>query len=1181
MARSLELYDVPYPSRDREDIVSLIWAKKEFRECKAESKVVNEIRVSPIYYNIQVFYQRYMTAYRSVLLYFKQSCGKTGAYKCFQSYMRQFQPGSVSKFYYFCGKSQINDFNEQVTIQFGDDQIREAFEKASSKARNGQDIVKRIHNERARLVRNKLKAEKIASMTYGKFSKIVNAMNNETVIKTFANASLFIDEVQFIKLDEDKDKKIVRDKDEAKQSRKRVQIYNAFYRVARLCPDCYVTVSTGTPNTNNINDIIYQINLLPGDDALVWTAVSERIADEMYQKYGILPPRRWNKLDLENTTQEELEEQMEELLRGRVMYATAPETDALKSYMTDETVKKLGDRFPFSPAAISRAIKDHGASFKILRDYDYEKWRDVSYDEQCHRTLATYTMSEFQSRQYLKFHDTVENVHSSARHASIFIFPSDKYAKICAAEGIEAANEATADDKDAGGLIGIKAFEHYCELKKVVLKEATGTTSYTQRVVRTIDTYKATKSFARYVSDFNNIKNSGIKIYEIIMNALNPNVGPMTVASTLVHLTCVLIGVILKVHGFEEYSPEKKNIYRQGNLSTSTKGMRYALLGADNKSVHQEILRLAGHKDNVRGEYLKLVLITPVSSTGLNIHQQEVLWILDPPFTPAQLEQSERRVLRPNSHQNSFEWAQQHWGIDNFPLYVYYMVAEPDADLAADVGVDPQENREWAIYASGAQKDKKNARIMRALKRIAVDAPANLDRNITAAMEDYSPEADYIEAAYEPYRLDRSLPLDTTTYDSYYAAKSLDIPRHQILSYFMSLPAHTASSIQDLVKAFGDKYTEVELTMYLKTMVEEQTVTGTDAFGLNVVLNENSGVFYLSREIMRISDPSLEYYSNFLPLQSSRPLESVMYDFLDPEKLENYKLDIEEAENHRDYISEYIPNAYKTKLLEDAFIAVYSTPTVPIASLRVWMRRMLIALFNLNIQLVTESGPVVVHQVNSIFNGEGSGTNYNPVDSVLRASQQLRIMNIKQGLVWTDCTKPEAELYSRMLNSRFSADLDAMYHKFADVGCIGIIVRYDAVHIRRFDVTDGLVENRGTGKNSSGFKLKSLLPLMYKASIYNTDIAYDSDIDMLRSGRTLVDSVYEGMERLNKEPIGKAVLMRASTEELNYYLDVLYRIKTDSEYSPARHLCQMLYKIGAIYTVLGEPKLTIARIGRS
>lgn len=1188
MSRLLEEYDVPYPDRDRPDIQSLIWAKTEFRECVSGPRVTEDKNVSNKYYNMQVFFQRYVFAYRSVLLYFKQSCGKTGAYKCFQEYMKTAHPESVSTFYYFCGRSQINDFNEQVSVTFGTDTAREVFEKVSGTAANGKWIVKVIINKRSTLLRNSLKNEKFSPMTYNKFRKMVDSMSNKEIIRSFGNAALFIDEVQFIKLDEDKDRSIKRDTDEQKKSRNRILVYNAFYRVARLCPDCYFIISTGTPNTNSIKDIIYQINLLPGNERLIWTRVAQSIADEMEAKYGIPQPKQWVKVDLEEKDQDRLEAQLEPILRGRVMYATAPETDAVKTYLTDDAIEKMGNHFPFAPTE-EYDVRDWGVirpgdpenntfPYDLVSDYDYKNWRRIEYNQDAYRTLSIYTMSDFQSANYLSVHNSNEKVYSDARQASIFVFPSEQYIQIVESEGIEAANIQTnygMAEGQIGGGFGQKAFNLHCVKRDIKLKEATGTTSYKQRVDRFIPSYRARRHFARYVRDLQNVKNSGIKIYEVVIHALNPKVGPMTVASTFVYITCVLIGVILKVHGFEEYNPEVKNIFRPDDLSPEMKKPRYALLGAWNKGVHQEILRLAGHKDNVRGEYLKLVMITPVSSTGLNIHNQEGLFIIDPTFTEAQLEQSERRVIRPNSHKNSFEWVKKKRGASNFSLFVFYMVAQPSIQMAEEMGIDAEENREWSMYAAMHDKDVQNARIIRALKRIAIDAQANLGRNIRPSIIDYTTESDYVETAYTPYNIDTSLAIDTSTYDSYYATGKLEIPRAKIHDYFMSLPNHSAVTIRDMVAAFEDQYTEVELMIYLKAMVEEQTVPGTDVFGLDVVLNENTDVFYLTREISSVSDPSLEYYSNFLALQSTHTLDSIVSDFLDEEVLEEYMDGIEESDNYRDYISQYVPNAYKSKLLEDAFVQLYSG--IEGKDLPLWGQRILTGLWNLHMILTSESGPVVIHQVSSLYDGVGSGTNYNPVDSVLKTSQQLRIMIIRQGLVWQDCTKPEAEEYSKMLNSRFSAELSYMYEEHIDLGCVGIIVRYDAVHIRRFRLLpDGRIQTKGTGKNSRGFKLKNLLPLMYRAAT-NPE---ERDLDVSDANEELAHKIIQSMGVLKQEPADFNLLVDYPTEELEYYYSVLKRAINDKEYIPAQHICELLRAKDAIYTVIGDPEATISRIGK-
>lgn len=1163
MSRSLDLYYVPYPDRNDPDIQSRIWAKREFRECASGPRDSDDVRVSPVYYNIQIFFQRYLSAYRSVLLYFEPGSGKTGCYKCFQEYCSKFRPGAVSAFYYFAAKTQLNDFTEQVSVDFGSESTKEAFEMVSGDVGDGRIIQKRIQNERSRLTKQGIRAAKFSPMVYGRFRKIVDGMTNEEVFDTYRNAVIFIDEVQFIKLDEDKDATVKRPKEtkeEKEERRERVAIYNAFYRVARLCPDCYFVVSTGTPMTNNVNDLLYQINLLPGR-TLIRTAVSKAIALEMYENHKIPMPTEdeWVDLDLHNEDQGELEERMEEVLRGKVMYARAPETEAVKSFLTDDVIEKLGTRYPFHDDP----------------SYDYWNWRTIEFDVDCHRVLSTYTMSEFQSHNYLQVHDTRLRVHNDSRHASIFVFPKPEYMRMVVSKGIAAANKLTLE-----GVLGHeKELKNYIVEKKIILTGATGTLSYKQRVQRDIPTYEPADDglFKKYIKDLNNVKNSGIKIYEIVMHALNPKVGPFSVASTYVHVTCVLTMVILKEHGFSEYNPEVDNIYTTETLDPSKKKRRCAILAAWNKGVHQEILRLARHKDNVRGKYLKCIFITPVSSTGINISNQESIFIIDPPFTPAQLEQSEKRVRRPNSHTNSSEWAKKHWGIDKFPLYTFYMVAQPDLQMAEEHGVEGTESREWSLYASMYQKDVQNARVMRGLKKIAIDAQANWTRNVRDSIMDGTQEADYLPAEYTPYNIDLTLPIDTTTYDSYYAASDLKIPREKIHNFFRSLPQHSAGTIPDIIASLGNQYTAVELGIYLKRMVEEQLIPGTDPFGFNVILSEDAGVFYLSREIYRNPDPSLQYYTNFLALESVNTLESVVPDFLDEEKMDRYISEIEQGNDFADYISESVPNAYKSKLVENAFVMRYSGTMI--RDLPLWAQRILTTTFLLHTQLATETGAVVVHQINSLFNGTGSGTNFNPVDSVLKASQQLRIMNVKQGLVWKDCTKPEADLYCGALNSRFVTELGAMYQKYAQVGCVGVIVRFDAVHIRRFTVTSTGVLNKGTGKNSTGFKPKSLLPLLYKAWAYSEGIL-DSDMDEDRATEDKIVEVQERMIALDYEPIAMKILASLPSGAVRYYLSVLGKIEDDSNYSAGKELCELLYEIGAIYTVIGEALPTIERIRR-
>src|SRR5262249_23471461 len=111
---------------------------------------------------------------------------------------------------------------------------------------------------------------------------------------------------------------------------------------------------------------------------------------------------------------------------------------------------------------------------------------------------------------------------------------------------------------------------------------------------------------------------------------------------------------------------------------------------------------------------------------------------------------------------------------------IFYMVAQPNATMAEDAGYNPVDNRERSMYWAMYEKDVDNARIMRALKRIAIDAQANLDRNIRPGIEDGTPEADYTTAAYTPFKLACQLEIVNCLDKSSYSATDLYIARDKI-----------------------------------------------------------------------------------------------------------------------------------------------------------------------------------------------------------------------------------------------------------------------------------------------------------------------------------------------------------------------------------------------------------------
>jgi hypothetical protein len=405
------------------------------------------------------------------------------------------------------------------------------------------------------------------------------------------------------------------------------------------------------------------------------------------------------------------------------------------------------------------------------------------------------------------------------------------------------------------------------------------------------------------------------------------------------------------------------------------------------------------------------------------------------------------------------------------------------------------------------------------------------------------------------------------------------------------MKTNQSATIVDIVEGLDYEYTSAEILTLMKNLVEEQKVIGTDALGFNIVLNEDTGVFYTSRDYLNNPDRSLEYYSNFASIRSTKTLDSISTDFLDKRKLANYKENIASKENYEDYIASEVPNVYKCKLLEDALLTVDNKgeeieEDTDVNSLgsdeEIWIKRVLETLRLLYSPLKTPFGEVIVHQVNSLYFGKG--TNYNPVDSVLKAKQQLRILyktsdNETVGKTWNDCNELEGAEYSKKLNKLFADDLHDLYKEHADLGFIGIIVRPDAVHIRQFKVVKGKIQSRRTGKNCEGFKLNALLPMLYKACGSNNNKSVSTTRNVAANKRSLVNTIYSTMAALGSgEPIARESLNKLDISELEFYNKILIKRNSDPNYKPAMKLCLCLYKKGAIYSVIGDPLKTISRI---
>jgi hypothetical protein len=194
----------------------------------------------------------------------------------------------------------------------------------------------------------------------------------------------------------------------------------------------------------------------------------------------------------------------------------------------------------------------------------------------------------------------------------------------------------------------------------------------------------------------------------------------------------------------------------------------YALVSSTTTNT-RAILQVMNSPENWNGDYLKVFIGSGVISDGINIHNVVKGFIFDPCWGPGTRLQVENRVFRATSHDTILKRR----GVSRIEVPMYRL-----ASYTSDG--DSIDNH---IYRMSEDKDRDIRRITRIMKRCAVDCVINRGRNQRPEDRDYTVDADFDTAHYEPFD-NQVLPLDTTNYRVIATREKTGLVRERLVEYF-------------------------------------------------------------------------------------------------------------------------------------------------------------------------------------------------------------------------------------------------------------------------------------------------------------------------------------------------------------------------------------------------------------
>ena len=307
---------------------------------------------------------------------------------------------------------------------------------------------------------------------------------------------------------------------------------------------------------------------------------------------------------------------------------------------------------------------------------------------------------------------------------------------------------------------------------------------------------------------------------------------------------------------------------------------RFAIIMTENEKYHNSILRVFNSPENMHGEIIRLLIVSPVGQEGINTANVVQIFKSTPGWTISGTYQGISRGIRATSHDDLI--AEQRAlkiaaGEDPDTAEVtvrIYLMAAVRADFSPAVA-EP-------VYFDAEEKDIKIKRIERFLKQVSLDCYIHRMRNMRPSDNPFSIECDYMGVCkYECYPpVDGPFIMDSSSYDLLYADDVIaDITQEIILIFMMR-----SMILFDQLYLLLDGYRKKLINFALERMITDRTVIR-DRVGRNVYLAEDGAILFLTESLIDnvpvsydipITDYSLSIYERMLQSTRTAKLSQVV-----------------------------------------------------------------------------------------------------------------------------------------------------------------------------------------------------------------------------------------------------------------------------------------------------------------
>jgi hypothetical protein len=635
-----------------------------------------------------------------------------------------------------------------------------------------------------------------------------------------------------------------------------------------------------------------------------------------------------------------------------------------------------------------------------------------------------------------------------------------------------------------------------------------------------------------------------------------------------------IIGMVLRTLGIEQYretaSPfttsDKglKPFCSTGAGATRTirldKRLRFALFTSDTSPAKSSnILDLFNSYENRHGEYLKILIGSPVSKIGLNLANVVQVHLFGPAWNQSHIYQAISRAIRSTSHVALLAEARER-ELDPASARV-------DVRIYQHASIIPEETTtDLLVYQLAEKKDISIRRMERIMKRVAFDCQIHYNRNVRATDIDYSAACDYDVCAYpcsSPAPTEELKLEVLPSYNTLYSNSTIEEISSSLKVLLLDNPM---VKLDQLYRLFPHR-APTDILLAVEDLVTDKA-TIVDRYGFEGFIRLEGDTIYVQRDYpLGASSKSVVYYVNNLIAtqveditQYAITLEAPKQDEiiealqqLDPESplFETYVKSLnlpskiillEKA--YIEHVHSGRPIAWAEKILRifDNYIYYFYEPTESIArvaellTIRATGRgrkpkggKRRINPNTLNLEAPdpnAESGGEIIY-LHTLYSQSYDKTSYDTVSKFIHAEGKIRLYKPSEEIGFRDANDAETPVYSQMIQ-RVLADKLSDYEQY---NIYGIVLGDGAFRIRDKSTEDAIKAGKDARKINRGRICKSwrkpdLVDVLYQLNIEPPTVT-DSGMDDSQALQFLQSKKVKETGRIN--------LREFSSEKLQFF----------------------------------------------